>query len=176
MVTQIRSMASWAFRFQSRVIPSVLPLARVRPSGLNAIASTVLPLVVVRGWPSGWGCAGSATFHSRDRAVAVAAGQGAAIGAERHRVDDVAAAADGQGLAERPGVRGVGDVPQPDRAVGVAAGQGVAIGAERHRDDARRCRWSGAGRAAGGARGRRRSTAGPCRRCRRRRPGCGHRG
>ena len=39
----------------------------------------------------------------------------------------------GQGLAERAGVRGIGDVPQPDRAVGAAAGQRVPAGAERHR-------------------------------------------
>jgi hypothetical protein len=45
-------MADWTDRFQSRVVPSALPLARVCPSGLNATESTatVLP---VRGWPSG---------------------------------------------------------------------------------------------------------------------------
>ena len=158
--------------FHSRTVPSTLPLARVRPSGLNATAKTGASLPLVRGWPSGRGCAGSVTFHSRtvpsslplarvrpsglnataltasagagqdgqregSRAgctVVVAAGQGVAVGAERHRIDGVMLA-DGQGLAERLGVRGVGDVPQPDRAVAVAAGQGVAIGAERHRVD-----------------------------------------
>ena len=46
-----------------------------------------------------------------------------------------AADAAGQGLAERAGVRGIGDIPQPDRAVGVAAGQRAPVGAERHRVD-----------------------------------------
>jgi len=35
-VTQIRSMAVPTFRFQSRVVPSSLPLASACPSGLNA--------------------------------------------------------------------------------------------------------------------------------------------
>jgi hypothetical protein len=33
-------MAYWTFRFQSRVVPSVLPLASVCPSGLNATEVT----------------------------------------------------------------------------------------------------------------------------------------
>src|SRR5215469_3671815 len=63
-VEQIQWMAYWTFRFQSRVVPSSLPLASVCVSGLNATESTaaVLP---VRGWPSGRGRAGSATSHSR---------------------------------------------------------------------------------------------------------------
>ena len=73
-VAQIRWMAYWTFRFQSRIVPSALPVASVCPSGLNATEATV---------------------------------RGAA----------------GQELAERAGVRGIGDVPQPDRAVEVAAGQ-----------------------------------------------------
>ena len=72
-------------------------------------------------------------FHSRYGPVDAAAGQRVPAGAERHRVDGVGAA--GQGLAERPGVRGVGDIPQPDRAVVAAAGQHVPVGAERHRVD-----------------------------------------
>ena len=42
-------------------VPALVPLASVRPSGLNA---TELTAPAVRGWPSGTGCAGSATFHS----------------------------------------------------------------------------------------------------------------
>ena len=59
--------------------------------------------------------------------------------------NDGGAAAGGQGLAERPGVRRVGDIPQPDRAVGVAAGQRAAIGAERHRKDRMALRAAGQG-------------------------------
>ena len=143
----------------------------------------------VRAWPSGRGCAGSATSHSRTRCRRVlAAGQRVPVGAERHRVDGRAArdrdwpsrrgcagsatshsrtapsssplasvcpsglnatdwitalppigplpGCDGQRLAERQGVRGIGDVPQPDRAVSIAAGQHVPVGAERHRVNA----------------------------------------
>jgi hypothetical protein len=35
-VVHIRLMAYWTFRFQSRVVPSALPLAIVCPLGLNA--------------------------------------------------------------------------------------------------------------------------------------------
>jgi hypothetical protein len=41
-------MASWTFRFQSRVAPSALPLASVRPSGLTATKSTAVMPVPVR--------------------------------------------------------------------------------------------------------------------------------
>ena len=107
-------MAYWTFRFQSRVVPSSLPLASVCPSGLNATESTAV-VPPVRGWPSGPGCAGSADIPQPDGAVDAAAGQRVPIGAERHRIDVGCAA--GQGLAERPGVRGIGDIPQPDEAV-----------------------------------------------------------
>ena len=95
-----------------------------------------------------------------DRAVGAAAGQRVPVGAERHRVDGAGAA--GQGLP-RGRVRGIGDVPQPDRAVVAAAGQRAPVGAERHRVRRRPCCRSGAGRGAGVA-GRRRPTAGSCRR------------
>jgi hypothetical protein len=50
--------------FHVRRVPSVSPLASVRPSGLNAIDS--IPRVPpVRGEPSRWGWAGSATSHSQ---------------------------------------------------------------------------------------------------------------
>ena len=52
------------------------------------------------------------------------------LGAERHRIDRTSTA--GLGLAERVGVRGIGDIPQPDRAGIVAGGQGAAVGGERH--------------------------------------------
>lgn len=48
-------------------------------------------------------------------AVVATAGQGMPVGAERHRVHGDGAA--GQGLAERLGICGVGDIPQPDRSV-----------------------------------------------------------
>ena len=92
-------MAYWTFRFQSRVVPSSLPLASVCPSGLNATESTVTVLPV-RGWPSGWGSAGSVTSHSRIVPSRAAAGQGVPVGAECHRVDLGAPA--GEGLAELP--------------------------------------------------------------------------
>ena len=160
-VAQIRWMAYWTFRFQSRTVPSRLPLASVCPSGLNATEYD-------GGGAAGQGLAeragvrGIGDVPQPDRAVGVAAGQRVPAGAERHRVHGAGAA--GQGLAERAGVRGIGDVPQPDRAVGAAAGQRVPAGAERHRVHGDRCRRSGAGRAGGGARDRRRPTAGPCRR------------
>ena len=145
----------------SPTVPSRLPLASVCPSGLNATEPTAAP-PLVRGWPSGRGCAGSATSHSRDRAVVVAAGQRLPIRAERHRLDGAGAA--GRGLAEQAGVRWIGDIPQPRpcrRALPLASV--LPIGAERHRVR-RRCRWSGlgrwAGRAGGGARDRRHPTAG----------------
>ena len=47
------------------MVPSSLPLASVCPSGLNATELTAPRAVRVRGWPSGLGCAGSATSHSR---------------------------------------------------------------------------------------------------------------
>ena len=59
------------------------------------------------------------------RAVVAAAGQCVPVGAERHRVHGGGAA--GQGLAERAGVRGIGDIPQPDRAVGVARWPACAL-------------------------------------------------
>jgi len=49
--------------------------------------------------------------------------------AERHRVH--ASAGAGHGLAERAGLRGSGDVPQPDRAVAAASGQNPPARAER---------------------------------------------
>ena len=50
--------------FHSQIVPSMLPAARVCPSGLNATEST--PLVgPVRGRPIWVGWAGSVTFHSR---------------------------------------------------------------------------------------------------------------
>ena len=108
----------------SRTVPSRLPLASVCPSGLNATEYTAA-VPPVRGWPSGRGCAGSATSHSRIVPSESAAGQRVPIGAERHREDGGAV---GQGLAERPGVRGIGHVPQLDRAVSAAAGQRVPVG------------------------------------------------
>jgi hypothetical protein len=53
----------------NRTVVSALPLARVCPSGLNTTEETELNTTeeteLVRGWPSGVGCAGSATFHNR---------------------------------------------------------------------------------------------------------------
>jgi hypothetical protein len=51
------------------------------------------------------------------------------VGAEGQRTYSSSAA--GQGLAERPGLRGIGDIPQPDRTVQAAAGQQAAMEAER---------------------------------------------
>ena len=62
-VAQIRWIAYWTLRFQSPVVPSSLPVASVRPSGLNATEWT-LTLLPVRGRPSGRGRAGSAISHS----------------------------------------------------------------------------------------------------------------
>ena len=106
----------------------------------------------VRGWPSGRGCAGSATSHSRTVPSALPLASVCPSGL--NATESTAALLAGQGLAERAGVRGIGDIPQPDRAVVAAAGQRVPVGAERHRVRRRRCRRSGAGRAGGGARDR----------------------
>ena len=123
------------------------------------------PVLPVRGWPSGRGCAGSATSHSRTvpSSPPLASVRPSGLNA----TESTARSAAGQGLAERAGVRGIGDVPQPDRAIGAAAGQRVPVGAERHRDRRRRrCR---SGRSEGGSR------AGWCRR-RCRWPACARRG
>ena len=119
-MAQIRSMAYWTFRFQSRIVPSSLPLASVRPSGLNATESTAAG-AAGQGLAERAGVRGIGDIPQPDRAVVAAAGQRAPIRAERHRVHGGGAA--GQGLAERAGVRGIGDIPQPDRAVVAAAGQ-----------------------------------------------------
>lgn len=56
----IRLMADWTDRFQSRVVPSALPLARVCPSGLKATESTAPPPgLPLRMGPVGLGCAGN---------------------------------------------------------------------------------------------------------------------
>src|ERR1700756_3815602 len=59
---QIRWMAYWTFRFQSRIVPSSLLVASVCPSGLNATQSTGTVLTV-RGGPSGRGRTGLVTSH-----------------------------------------------------------------------------------------------------------------
>ena len=102
------------------------------PSGLNASeCASALPLF--GGWPSGRGCAGSATSHSRMTPLASPlASAYPLIRAERHRVHGGDAGA-GQGLAERARVRGIGDIREPGCAVVAAAGERVPAGAERHR-------------------------------------------
>ena len=73
------------------------------------------------------------TFRSQSRVVPSSPPlAGVPIAAERYRVDGDAA---GQGLAQRLGVRRIGDIPQPDGAVEAAAGQHAPIAAERHRAD-----------------------------------------
>ena len=55
--------------FHSRIVPSWLPAARVRPSGLNATELTVVGPVrgcpIWRGCPIGVARSGSVTFHSQ---------------------------------------------------------------------------------------------------------------
>src|SRR5205823_1544450 len=112
------------------MVPSALPLASVRPPGLNA---TELTRAVARGggWASGRGWSGWVDAIPQPDATIAAAGQRPPAGAKRHRVHEGAVA--GRGLAERAGMRGIGDVPQPDGAIGAAGGQHVPAGAERHR-------------------------------------------
>ena len=156
----------------SRTVPSRLPLASVCPSGLNATESTA-PTPLVRGWPSGRGCAGSATSHSRTMPsqLPLASVRPAGLNATEY---DGGVSPPVERLAERAGVRGIGDVPQPDRAVGVAAGQRVPVGAERHGLDGRTA-GQGLAERAGVRADRRRPTAGWCRR-RCRWPACARRG
>ena len=123
-MTQIRSMAYWTFKFQSRVVPSPLPLASVCPSGLNATEST----------------------------------------AGRRR----------SGAAQRAGMRGIGDIPQPDRAVGVPLAS-VCPSRLNATEYTGAVPPVGAGRAGGDARDRRHPTTG-LRAAGWRRPACARRG
>jgi hypothetical protein len=59
-----------------------------------------------------------------DRVVGVAAGQRVPVGAERYGVGGGRA---GLRLAERAGVRGIGDIPQLDRAVGAGRRQRAGL-------------------------------------------------
>ena len=144
------------------------------PSGLNATESTAAVRRSGAGRAGGDAC-GSATSHSRTvpSSSPLASVCPSGLNATELMAASVAA---GQDRAERAGVRGIGDIPQPDRAAVVAAaGQRVPIGAERHRAERGTCRRSGPGRSAGDARDRRYPTAGPRRRCRRW-PACARRG
>ena len=87
-----------------------------------------------------------------DRAAVVDAGQHVPLGAEHYRQGDGGTAsrpkqtwAIEKGLAERAGVRGTGDVPQPDCAIRIAAGQHVPVRAERHRVNEPGARRQGCG-------------------------------
>src|SRR2546421_11486586 len=64
VMAQIRWIAWSTFVPHNRTVWSVLPLARVWPSGLNATERMGL-VWPVRGWPRGVGWAGSVTFHNR---------------------------------------------------------------------------------------------------------------
>ena len=64
---------------------------------------------LVRGGPSGWGCAGSVTSHSWTAVVVAAAGQRVPIVGERHRIDRATAA--GQRPAGRLHSRAVASLP-----------------------------------------------------------------
>jgi hypothetical protein len=134
-------------------LPS-LPLARTRPSGLNATEQNPagpVPAVMYRHWPGGAGRVGDIPQADVARAVeeagageggariaAVAAGgQGVTVGAERHRAYRMG---DGQLRAQGGGPGRVGDTPQPDLPGVVAAGQDPPVRAERHRGEPVRIR------------------------------------
>ena len=96
-------------RFHNRMVASLLPEARVCPSGLNATLYTV-PV-----WPAGAGPAGPGgrvgEIPEPHGGIVAAGDQGVPVGAKRHAVHDAGVAL--QGLAQRGRVRRIGEIPQP---------------------------------------------------------------
>ena len=105
------------------------------PSGLNATEQT--PLVWPVRVPSRLGWWGSLTSHNRAVLSTLAVARVCPSGLNATELDDVGVAGEG---AQRAGMVGVADIPQPRGVVGAGGGQGVPVGAERHR---RRRRWCG---------------------------------
>ena len=118
-------------RFHSDTVPLSPPAAKILPSGLNAIESTV-KAKLVKGWPSSVGRAGLRQVPQPHLATA-ADGQYVLVRAERESVPAVPGT--GRELAERGWMGGVDQVPQPDAAGGAGRGQDLPVRAERHRSD-----------------------------------------